>query len=543
MFQRDQYDAIVVGAGFGGVHMLHELGKLGMRACGIEAGGDVGGAWYWNRYPGARCDVESLLYCYSHSPELDAAWQWSERYPAQAEIQRYIGFAADLFDVRKLIQFNRSVAAAHFDEPSCQWVVKLDNGEALRARFLIMATGPLTAVVWPDIAGIDAFAGERYHTARWPEGVSLAGKRIGVIGNGSSGTQFMTEAAKSAGELHAFIRTPQFSVPAFNSALTDADQQRWQLQKDRIRAEVHQGRISGAGDTFADRALLFAGKPGRDYTPQEQAERLHTFWNLGGAQLARSFSDVMLDKTTNSVVADFARDRIREIVKDPATAELLCPTFALGGKRLIVDTGFFAIFNQPNVKAHDIRSDPIQRITATGIETASGFVGLDMLVFATGFDAVSGALDCIDIRGRNGLALREHWQDGPKAFLGIAMSQFPNLLTINGPGAPGPFSNVVISNEWIVEEIVALLGHMERRGLTTAEASEESEQGWMDQVAAFAAPTFFATTDNWYNGANVTGKKRGIANCINVVGFRQKLLEEAAAEFPSFHFESCPATA
>lgn len=532
----DRFDAIVVGAGFGGVQMLHELTKLGMSACGIEAGGDVGGAWYWNRYPGARCDVESLLYCYSFSPELDEKWRWSERYSAQEEIQRYIAFAADLFDVRKLIRFDQCVFSAHFDEGASQWTVTLNSGERLEARFLVMATGPLTAVIWPDLPGMDDFAGERYHTARWPDGVSLEGKRIGVIGNGSSGTQFMTAAARPVGELHAFIRSPQYCVPAFNAPLSDADLQQWDEQRDRIRSEVHQGLISGAGDTFADRSILFSTLPGGEYSPQEQAERLETYWNFGGAQLVRTFADTMVNDQTNAVVADFARDRIRAVIRDSAKAEKMIPTYAFGGKRLIVDTGFFEIFNQPNVFVHDIRAEPIVRITQDGVETTDRNVQLDMLVCATGFDAVSGALDRIDIRGRGGLRLTDHWRDGAKAYLGIAVSEFPNLLLINGPGAPGPFSNVVISNEWIIEGIVGILNHMTEHGFATVEASAGRERDWMDEVEAIAAPTYFAKTDNWYTGANVAGKKRAITNYISPPGFRRKLLEDAASSFSAFEF-------
>jgi len=270
----DRFDAIVVGAGFGGVQTLHQLKQRGLSVCGIEGGDDVGGAWYWNAYPGARCDVESLLYCYSFCPELDAKWQWSERYPTQPEIQRYISFAADLWDVRKDIRFNAWVKSAAWDEASNLWTVALESGKSISAKYLIMATGPLTTVVWPDIPGLNDFTGELYHTARWPKGVSLTGKRIGVIGNGSSGTQFMTEAAKSAGEIHAFVRTPHYSVPALNAPLTEADYIRWNAEKDRIRSELHEGRIAGSGDVFAERGIIFNKKPGAEYSPEEQQERL-----------------------------------------------------------------------------------------------------------------------------------------------------------------------------------------------------------------------------------------------------------------------------
>lgn len=539
MSQKKGFDAIVIGAGFGGVHMLHELKKLGMSACGIEAGSDVGGAWYWNRYPGARCDVESLMYCYSFSPELDRKWRWTERYPLQGEIQRYIGFAADQFDVRKQIRFNSFVKSARHDDAHNLWKVRTgDSGEELAGRYLIMATGPLTTVVWPDIPGMQDFKGERYHTARWPQGASLAGKRVGVIGNGSSGTQFMTEAAKHVRELHCFIRTPQYSLPALNRPLTDADYARWNTQKEQIRKDLHQALLNGAGDTFADRQLLFDAKGGADYLPEEQMRRMEARWKVGGVVLLRAFQDIMFDERTNELVGEFVRNKIRAIIKDPGKREIMTPRFHFGGKRIIVDTGFFEIFNQDNVHPHDIRGNPIVRITEKGVETTEGFFELDMLVFATGFDATTGTFDRIDIRGRDGLALRDHWKDGARSYLGITVSQFPNFLMVNGPGAPGVFSNVVISNEWSVEMIVRLLEHMRVNGLASVEASPQAEKEWMTLVEKLAAPTFFAKTENWYTGSNVPGKRRGIVNCIDLGLFRRKVLEEASLHFPSMRFEA-----
>jgi cyclohexanone monooxygenase len=538
MPDKNNFDAVVIGAGFGGVHMLYELRKLGMRACGLEAGSDVGGTWYWNRYPGARCDVESLMYCYSFSPELDEKWRWSERYPLQEEIQRYISFAADQFGIRNQIRFNSFVESAMFDEARNSWTIELRGStEKITGRFLILATGPLTTVVWPGIPGMEDFAGERYHTARWPNGVSLAGKRVGVIGNGSSGTQFLTEAAKHVRELHCFIRTPQYSVSAFNSPLTETDYTRWHAQKEQIRTDLHLARVSGSGDTFADRDILFNSGNGADYSPEEQAQRLQTYWNFGGAQLIRTFNDIMFDETTNEVVAEFVRNKIRSIIKDPRKLQIMTPTFHFGGKRIIVDTGFFEIFNQENVQPYDIRSNPIVRITPKGVQTTAGFVELDMLVCATGFDAATGTLDRIDIRGRNGLRLRDHWKDGAKSYLGITISQFPNLLMVNGPGAPGPFSNVVISNEWIVEAIVRMLEHMRANRLATVEADPQAEREWMTLLEEVVAPTFFAKTENWYTGSNVEGKKRGIVNFVALPLFRQRILEEIAFHFPAMHFE------
>ena len=537
----NRFDAIVVGAGFGGVQMLHELKKLGLSAGGIEGGADVGGAWYWNAYPGARCDVESLLYCYSFCPELDAKWRWSERYPRQEEIHGYIGIAADTWDVRRDIRFDSWVNGAAWSEADNSWTVTLDGGDTLSGKYLIMATGPLTTVVWPDIPGIDDFGGERYHTARWPKEVSLSGKRIGVIGNGSSGTQFMTEAAKSAGELHAFLRSAQYSVPALNRPLTEADFARWDAKKDRIRSEVHQGVISGSGDTFADRSIIFSTKAGADYTPEEQQARMETYWNLGGASLIKTFLDITVDETINTIVGDFVRAKVRATVTDPRNREKVVPRhFAFGGKRLIVDTGFYEIFNQPNVHAHDLRECPIVRITEGGIETTEGETDLDMLVFATGFDAATGTFARMDIRGRGGISLNAYWSEDVRSALGLVVSNFPNMLMVNGPGAPGPFSNVVISNEWCVEAIVAIIRTMEERAIATVEADPEAEKQWMALVDQIISPTFSANTDNWYNKANVNGVRGKIVNFANPALYRQKIVEEREAGFPSLVFEKEP---
>lgn len=529
----NQYDAIVVGAGFGGVQMLHELRKLGLSACGIEGGGDVGGAWYWNAYPGARCDVESLLYCYSFSPELDARWRWSERYPRQAEIQRYIGFAAGLWDVRKDIRFNSWVRAAAWDEAGGRWTVTLDPGAEVAAKYLVMATGPLTTVVWPDIAGIRDFGGELHHTARWPGDATLAGKRIGVIGNGSSGVQFMTEAAKTAAELHAFVRTPHYSVPAANRPLTDADHARWEAGKDDIRALSRMGVVNGSGDIFADRSLFTDLRRFAEYTPEERQWRMETFWNLGGAQMMKVCLDLMLDDKANTEVGDFVRAKVRGIITRPHNRDVMTPRhFAFGGKRLIVDTGFYEIFNQPNVHAHDLRAHPIERITEKGVLTSEGEVELDMLVFATGFDAATGTFSTMDIRGRGGRSLNDYWNEEVRSVMGIAVNGFPNLLMVNGPGAPGPFSNVVVSNEWCIELIVALIARMEAGRLATVEADPAAERTWMALVDELISPTFFARTDNWYTRSNVTGSRGRIVNFSSPELFRRHAVAQREAGFP-----------
>jgi cyclohexanone monooxygenase len=538
----DHFDAVVVGAGLGGIHMLHELHRRGYSACGIEGGSDVGGAWYWNRYPGARCDVESFLYSYTFSPELDAAWTWSERYPRQPEIQRYIAFAADLWDVRRLIRFDKWVKAAGYDAEANRWTVDLSSGDRVSATFLIMATGPLTIVVWPDIPGIEDFGGERYHTARWSDGVTLEGKRIGVLGNGSSGTQFMATAARSAGALHALVRTPHYSVPAFNRPLGENDLAFWAANRDRIRADAHQWIVTGAGDSFTDRDWLLDIRTGAAYPPDEQRARLDLCWNNGGASLLRVFSDVMIDEDVNRLVADYVRARIASVIRNPAKAAIMMPRhFHFGAKRLVIDTGFYEIFNQDNVHPHDLRAHPIRRITKEGVETDEGLVELDMLVFATGFDAVTGSFSRMDIKGREGVTLNDYWAEGARSYLGLGVDRFPNMLMVNGPGAPGPFANGFIGNEWCVETVIALIDHMKAHGLATVEARPELEEQWMEQVAAMIAPTFFAQTENWYTGSNVAGKRRGIVNHSDPAGFRRALLDEQASGFAHLAFDRADA--
>jgi cyclohexanone monooxygenase len=536
MDERDSpLDAIVIGAGFGGIQVLHELRKRGMSACGIEAGTDVGGAWYWNRYPGARCDVESFAYAFTFPSDLDTTWKWTERFPRQPEIQRYLRTAAELFGVYDLIRFSTRVTAGRYEEAENLWIVTLDSGEELRARYFIAATGPLTKAVWPDVPGIDDFAGERYHTARWPESASIAGKRIGVIGNGSSGTQFITAAAQEASELHVFIRTPQYSIPARNSPLTEQDHTRWQTRRTTYRADLEKGIVRGAGDLFADPQIIANRKPAAAFTPQEQRQALEAHWALGGAQLLMTFTDITTNDDANKLAADFVREKIRETIKDPAKVEKLMPTYLFAGKRIVIDTGFFESLNQGHVFIHDIRNHSFQ-VTATGAEVPEGPIELDMLVCATGFDAVTGALDQIDIRGRNGVTLAEHWREGAKAYMGIAVPDFPNMFMINGPGAPAAFSNVAVINHWCVDFVFKLIDRMQWEGQSIVEATPAAETYWMNLIDEISAPTIFVRTESWYNGSNIAGKKRGITSFFNSRRFREEMIAAEQRGFDHFAF-------
>ncbi|WP_419709655.1 flavin-containing monooxygenase [Pseudomonas sp. NFX224] len=530
------FDALVVGAGFGGVYMLYRLKQLGLRVCGVEAASDVGGAWYWNRYPGARCDVESLLYSYSFSAELDAKWKWSERYATQPEIQAYISFAADELDVRQHIVFDTRVVSAHYNDATCLWSIETSEGRRLLTRFFVMAAGPLTIFRYPDIEGVHDFKGETYHTARWPsEKVNFAGKRVGVIGNGSSGTQAIPLIAAQAEHLDVFIRTAHFSVPAKNAPLTEVSYARWNEEKVRLRSDVRAGRITGAGDTFIASELLEARRqPAASFSEARQQELLDLYWNSGGAILAQCFSDVASNEQTNSVVADYARRKIAQIIQDPDIAGILTPRgYPFGGKRLVVDSHYYETFNRQNVRAVDVATAPIERVTATGIRTRDNEYPLDVIVYATGFDAMSGAFDAIDIRGRGGLLLKQAWAEGPRTFMGVSVAGFPNMLIVNGPGAPSVFSNVASTNELIVEALAELVAHMKIIGALSCEITEEAQDAWVDHNAECANRTVFSKTDNWYLGANVPGKPRVLAPYSGGVASYSKKLQQWVDE--GFH--------
>jgi len=495
-------DVVVVGAGFGGLYALHKLRESGFSVRGLEAAPDVGGTWYWNRYPGARCDVPSLFYSYSWSPELRREWRWTNRYAGQDEILRYAQFAADRLDLRKLIRFDTRVAGATFDDKTGRWIVETDRGSRLRARFVVMATGGLSVPNTPDIPGVADFKGEIFHTARWPqEPVSFDGKRVGIIGTGSSGIQAIPAIAETAKQLVVFQRTPNFSVPAHNRPLTDEDHKSFDDGLDAYLASLEQSDFGRVPPT-----AFTAEVPPRDV----QWKHYEKLWQDGGSGgFLKAFPNILTHPEVNEVAADFVRQKIRETVKDPKTAAALSPEgYPFGVKRLCVDTDYFKTYNRPNVELVNLREEPIGKITHNAVDTALRHFELDALVFATGFDAVTGALLAVDIRGRDGAALKDAWSEGPKAYLGLTVKGFPNLFTITGPGSPSVIGNVITNCEYHVDWIAECLTHMRRRNLGTIEPDGAAQDAWVVHVAEVADRTLFPKANSWYLGVNIPGKPR-----------------------------------
>ena len=488
----------------------------------LEAGADVGGTWYWNRYPGARCDVESMSYSYSFSDELQQEWDWTERFAAQPEILRYINHVADRFDLRRDIAFETRVTSAQFDEAEGCWRVETDRGDELRAKYCIMATGCLSAPKRPEIDGMDAFQGAVYHTGEWPhEPVDFTGQRVAVIGTGSSGIQSIPVIAGEAAHLTVFQRTPAFSVPAWNAPLSDDEAAEWKANYPAVRAKerrTHSGFHNEGGHPAA-----------ADLSDRERQEVLEGQWNKGGLLMWNVFSDLMMSRDANACAAAFVHDKIRALVKDAKTAELLCPkSFPMGAKRLCVDTNYYETFNRDNVALVDIVDKPIERLTQRGLLQNGIEHKFDAIVFATGFDAMTGALLKMDIRGRDGLRLDEKWHAGPRTYLGIAMAGFPNLFTITGPGSPSVMSNVMVALEQHVDWISDCLMHLREQGFDTIEATVEAEDRWVGHVNEVTERTLYTEGNSWYLGANVPGKPRVFMPYIGGSGNYRKICNEVA---------------
>ncbi|MCH2172477.1 NAD(P)/FAD-dependent oxidoreductase [Myxococcota bacterium] len=484
--------------------MLHRLRDiLGLDARVLEAGDGVGGTWYWNRYPGARCDSESYYYSYSFSEDLEQEWEWTSKYPDQPEILRYLEHVADRFDLLRDIQLETRVTEAAFDAETNRWKIFTQRGEHFEAKFLITAVGCLSAANIPDIPGLDDFDGDWYHTGAWPhQGVDFSGKRVGLIGTGSTGIQATPVIAAEADHLTVFQRTPNFSVPARNAPL---GKEQWATIKSDYRDIRRRTRETSSGFPYkpVERSALQA-------TQAERTEVYEDLWGKGGFSfLWGSFNDVMRDKEANDTVAEFIRDKIREVVKDPVVAERLLPVdHPYGAKRPPIDTDYFETFNRKNVTLVDIRQDPITAITQDGLHTKNAEFELDTLVLATGFDAMTGALLNIDIRGSEGLRLADKWVEGPRTYLGLQVSGFPNLFTITGPGSPSVLTNMPVSIELHVEWISDCIQHMRDNALETIEASQEAEDRWVEHVSDVAKETLLGQADSWYLGANIPGKTR-----------------------------------
>jgi cyclohexanone monooxygenase len=528
-----EVDAVVVGAGFAGLYAVYRLREQGLSVQGIEAGGGVGGTWYWNCYPGARCDVESMEYSYSFSAELEREWAWTERYAAQPEILRYLAHVAARFDLTRHFHFGTRVTGAQFDAASGRWQVATDGGEGWAARFLVMATGCLSESRLPDIPGLAQFEGTVLRTSRWPrEGADLADQRVGVIGTGSTGIQCIPQLARSAARLTVFQRTPNFSVPAANAPLDAATREAVIARYPQIR-HVQRTCFSsfGIGDAPPVSAL-------QEPAATREA-RYRAAWERGGISFLFTYNDLILDRDANETAAAFVRDRIREMVSDPAVADRLMPRdYPIGTKRLCLDTAYYGTYNLAHVELVDLRSSPIERITPAGIRLEGGReVPLDALVFATGFDAVTGALLATDLRGRSGQPLAAAWKHGPSMYLGLMAAGFPNLFAITGPGSPSVLSNMVVSIEQHVDFVASLIARARALGRYIIEADADAEQHWMTHVAEVAGGTLYPEAASWYMGANIPGKPRVFLPYVGGVGpFRRQCDEIAAAGYRGFSF-------
>ncbi|QQS23801.1 MAG: alpha/beta hydrolase fold domain-containing protein [Actinomycetota bacterium] len=496
-------DVVIAGAGFAGLYLLHRLRELGFTAKVFEAADDVGGTWYWNRYPGARCDIPTTDYTYSFDPALETEWTWSEKYATQPEILRYLDFVATKYDLRRDISFATRVDAARWDDDAALWRLRVSNGTDVTCRYYVMATGCLSLPKEPDIEGVGTFAGELYHTSRWPhEGVDFTGKRVGVVGTGSSGIQSIPLIAAEAAELTVFQRTPNFSFPAHNGAI--APSRRAALAADpaayREAAKWSRGGIPGEPPQLATFSV----------SPEERQARYEAAWEAGELfEMLGVFNDVLVNQAANDELASFLRSKIRSIVADPETAEALCPVdHAFGTKRPCLDTGYFATFNLPHVRLVDLRKHPIRAVTPTGIDTVDESFELDALVLATGFDAMTGAIVAVDISGRDGVSLKEKWAQGPTTYLGLTTTGFPNMFMITGPGSPSVLSNMAVSIEQHVDWVADCLADMRTSGFDTIEPTPEAESGWVHHVNDCADITLYPTANSWYMGANVPGKPR-----------------------------------
>lgn len=522
-------DALVVGAGFSGLYMLHRLRQLGLTSVVLEAGAGAGGTWYWNRYPGARCDVESVDYSYSFCDDLQQEWHWTERYAAQPEILRYVEHVLDRFDLRRGIQFNTRVTAAHYDEETWRWLVKTARGDQFDTQYLIMATGCLSVPQTPNLPGLDTFAGPTYSTGNWPhEPVDFSGLNVGVVGTGSSGIQSIPVIAEQAARLTVFQRTPNYSVPAHNAPLTPEREREVKANYAALRQRNADSRVGYVVPTYPYSAL--------DATAEERAEVYEERWRRGGLGFTSAYTDLLTNLEANETAAEFLRAKIRHIVDDPDTAETLTPrTYPIGTKRVCVDTGYYATFNLPHVRLVDLRQDPVLEVTAHSVRTANEEFPLDCLVFATGFDAMTGALNRIDIRGRQGQRLRDLWADGPRSYLGVAVAGFPNMFTITGPGSPSVLSNMMVSIEQHVAWITDVLAAQESEGMTLFEAEQAAQDEWVAHVNDVAAATLMPQANSWYMGANVPGKPQIFMPYAGGVGHYRNLCADIASRgYPGF---------
>ena len=525
-------DAVIVGAGFAGLYLLHRFRKSGFSVRCFERGDGVGGTWYWNRYPGARCDVESMQYSYGFDEDLQQEWEWPEKFSAQGDILRYANHVADRFDLRRDITLETEVRAARYDEAARRWHIETDAGEQVTAQHFIMAGGCISTAQIPKIEGLDDYRGETYHTGNWPhDPVSFEGKRVAVIGTGSSGIQAIPVIAEEAAHLTVFQRQANFSIPARNMPMTDDYARFWKEDYPEKRAEMRY-MPNGVLREVNDKSAL-------EVSEEERQATYEARWEAGTGAFLGAFNDILTNKEANDTMAEFVRGKIRATVKDPVTAEILCPhTHPIGTKRICIDNGYYQTFNRDNVALVDISGTPISRLTEKGLIVGDRSFEFDAIVFATGFDAMTGTLFNVDIRGRDGLALKQKWEAGPRTYLGLMSESFPNMFMITGPGSPSVKGNMINSIEQHVDLVVDTMIYMREEGLEFIEPERQAEDEWVDHVQVVAHKTLFPQANSWYMGANIPGKPRLFMPYIAGVGSYRQTCEQVVAEgYKGFRFE------
>ncbi|TCP31559.1 cation diffusion facilitator CzcD-associated flavoprotein CzcO [Scopulibacillus darangshiensis] len=527
-FQTDHvksFDAVVVGAGFSGLYMLYRLREAGFSTRAYEAGDGVGGVWYWNRYPGARCDSESIYYNYTFSKELYQEWTWTSKFPEQPEILRYLNFVADKFDLRQDIQFKTRIIGAHYDGATNRWLIHMDDGTDVSAKYFITGVGCLSAANVPNFKGLDQFEGEWYHTGHWPQKkVDFKGKRVGIIGTGSSGVQAIPAIAKEADDLIVFQRTPQYTVPARNHPYDPGFIDRTKGNYNVIKQQMRES-LSGIPEALRDRSAL-------EDTAEQRQQVYEAAWGKGGFAFPLAYKDLTFNEEANKSAADFIRARIREVIHDPEVAEKLLPTYYYGTKRPIFDTHYYETYNRENVRLVDVRKASIEEITNKGLRTTKAEYNLDTIIFATGYDGMTGPLFKIDIRGRNGVILKEKWANGEqvRTYLGITTADFPNLFMITGPESPSVLVNMPTAIEQHVEWITDCMTYLRNHGLETIEAKVEAEEAWSKHCKEVADATLYPKTDSWYTGANISGKPRGFMIYLGGFNRYSQICNEVAAK-------------
>lgn len=521
-------DVAIVGAGFSGMYLIHRLRNLGFTVRAYEAGSNVGGTWYWNRYPGCRVDTTSPEYSYEFSEELQQEWEWTERYATQPELLQYVNHVADRFDLRRDIQFETQVTGADFSEDSGRWSVRTDRGDRVSAQYLVLATGILSSVNLPPIPGIESFAGDIYHTGKWPhESVDFSNKRVAVIGTGSSGCQAIPLIAEQAAHLTVFQRTANYVIPAHNQALDPSEVRNIKQNYPEFRKRNKTFPFAFFFDAIEKSAL--------EVSAQEREQAYENAWGRGGLMFLGTFNDLITNEEANATAQDFFREKLQQVVADPETAAQLMPDFNLGCKRLIVGTDYYETYNRDNVNLVNVKDTPIDRIEQNAVVVNGERHEVDVIVLATGFDAISGAILAIDIKGQNAISMREKWQDGPRCYLGLMPEGFPNLFTITGPGSPSFLSNALKSIEQHVDFVAECISHVRDNGDEVVEATADAEAAWVAHVDEIAAQTIFKSCDSWYLGSNIPGKPRVFTGYVGWPEYAAELDEIVADNYRGFN--------